>query len=36
MGLIDAIIFSAQQGLTAFSNADGINALVKIVKVNSQ
>lgn len=34
MGLVDAVIYSAPQGLTAFSNADGINALVGIVKVS--
>jgi hypothetical protein len=33
MGLIDAVIYSAPQGLTAFGNADGINTLVKTVKV---
>lgn len=34
MGLIDAVIYSAPQGLTAFGNADGINTLVKTVKVS--
>jgi E3 ubiquitin-protein ligase HUWE1 len=34
MGLIDAVIYSAPQGLTAFSNADGINVLVKTIKVS--
>lgn len=33
MGLLDAMVFTAQQGMTALSNADGINSLVEIVKV---
>lgn len=34
MGLIDAVIYSAPQGLTAFGAADGISTLVKTVKVS--
>jgi E3 ubiquitin-protein ligase HUWE1 len=35
LGLVDALVFSTQQGLTAFSNADGVTTLVNAVKVST-
>jgi hypothetical protein len=34
IGLIDAIIFATPNALTAFSNADGLNTLVRTIKVS--
>lgn len=33
MGLLEALVLTSQSGLTALSNADGLNTLVKYVKV---